>query len=144
MAAAGPEGIRIWLAARGEPPVPVADVSVPIESLAVLDEGDDAVTVVAADEDDSLHLVTVGTGGRATVRTSPAGHEVVTRCLPLPGSAHGPRLATTSFTGEIRTWDADGGGLALRHQLRLPEEPPSSQRPSRQARVSSPSPHPLA
>jgi WD40 repeat protein len=123
VAAAGPEGIRFWLAAHSEPPVPVAGISVPIESLAVLDESGDAVTVVAADEDDRLHLVTAGVGGRATVRTSPAGHEVVTRCLRLPGSAHGPRLATTSFTGEIRTWNLNGGELTLRHQLRLPEEP---------------------
>jgi WD40 repeat protein len=121
--AAGLEGIRIWMAEPGKPPVPVAGVSVPINSLTVLQDVAGTAAVVAADEDDNLHMVTISPDGRAIVRTTPAGHEVVTRCLALPVSAHGPRLATTSFTGNISIWDAGGAELAMRHQLRLPEEP---------------------
>ena len=63
-ATAEPEGIRFLLAARNQAPVPLAGLSVSVESLAVLDEGGDQVTVVAADEDDRLHLVTASAAGR--------------------------------------------------------------------------------
>ena len=124
VAAAGLEGIQVWLAPSGRTqPVPVAGASIPITTLTVLDERDEFVTVAAADEDDKLHLITARLDGHINIHSVPAGHEVVTRCLSLPSTAQGPCLATTSFTGEIRVWDVKGDEITVRHRMQLPEDP---------------------
>ena len=101
----------------------MASADIPISALTVLDERDDLVTVTAVDEDDAIHMITARPGGRVSIDTVPSGHEAVTRCLSLPPSAHGPRLVTTSFAGEIRIWDVNGPQVSLARRIRLPEEP---------------------
>jgi WD40 repeat protein len=124
IAAAGLEGAHIWLAPdENSQPRTVASVRVPVTSLTIVEERDDLVTIAVADEDDTLHLLTVGLDGHVGIRRKQTAHEEVTRCIAFPSASHGPHLATTSHTGAIQVWNVSGPEISLRRELKLPENP---------------------
>jgi WD40 repeat protein len=124
VAAAGLEGVHIWLAVDDTtPPRTVASIGVPITTLTIVDERDDLVTIACADEDDTLHLITLRADGRVETRSKQMVHDVITRCIALPSPSHGPHLATTSYTGAIQVWDVTGSEISLHREFGLPENP---------------------
>jgi WD40 repeat protein len=124
VAAAGLEGAHVWLAVDDTTlPRTVASIGVPITTLTIVDERDDLVTIACADEDDTLHLITLRADGRVETRSKQLAHDVITRCIALPSPSHGPHLATTSYTGAIQVWDVTGSEISLHREFGLPENP---------------------